>query len=314
MQYRYCNSLKRNISEISLGTWGLDKYMWGKFDEKEIYKTFEAARILGINFIDTAQDYKGVERLVGRIIKDLSWHDAIVATKIPPKIYSNNLLKASQAYLAEYIISQIERSLICLGLEQILLLQLHTWNSDWFEEEEWIHTLLDLKKQGKIGAIGLSLVDHMANSGIEIIKSGCIDFIQVMYNLFDQSAKDKLLDVCFKNSVSVIARSVLYEGFFSGKIDLNYEFNEGDWRKKYFTGIHFEACLERLKMIYSDGISPDNIASYAICFALSHPSITTVILGMRSVKHVWENTRVSESMLLSKSELNKIRKYHWLTV
>lgn len=314
MQYRYCHSLKKNISEISLGTWGLDKYMWGKSDEKEVYKTFEAARTLGINFIDTAQAYKGVERLIGSIIKELNWYDVIIATKIPPKIYSNNSVKASQAYPAEYIISQTEKSLISLGLEQIPLLQLHTWNSEWFGEKEWIYTLLDLKKEGKIGAIGLSLVDHMASSGIEIIKSGSIDFIQVMYNLFDQSAKDKLLDVCFKNSVSVIARSVLYEGFFSGKMDLNYQFNDDDWRKKYFKGTYFETCLERLEVIYSDGISPNKIASYAISFALSHPSITTAVLGMRSVKHVWENVRVSDSILLSPMELKKIRKYHWLTV
>ena len=288
--------------------------MWNNYDEKSIYSAFEAARIQGVNFIDTAQAYKGAEKLIGKIVKNLKWDDVIIGTKIAPKISPIYPVRANQAYPAEYIISETEKSLINLGVDQIPLLQLHTWDESWITENEWLETLIMLKKQGKIGSIGLSLIDHGADTAIEIVKSGYIDSIQVLYNLFDQSANNKLLDECLLNSVSVIARSVLYEGIFSGKIKPNHKFDDNDWRKDYFSGGHLEECLNRLELIYSDKVSLENILPYAIRFALSHPAITTAIIGMRSVSHVWENSKISDGLLLLPNELEELKSHSWLAL
>ena len=117
-----------------------------------------------------------------------------VATKVPPK---NQLWPAQpgigieQVFPYDYILRSTERSLKHLGMETIDLLQLHVWNPEWIARDEWRRALEELKRSGKVRAVGISINDHQPDSALEIIETGLIDTVQVIYNIFDQSPERK---------------------------------------------------------------------------------------------------------------------------
>lgn len=316
MNYRHIKQLNFDISEISLGTWGLDSSFWGDYDVREIYKAYFTAKELGINSIDTAAAYgnRDAEKLLGNIIKEFNWEDVFIGTKIQPLVSAITPLHPDQAFPRQYIIKSTEESLKCLGIESLPLQQLHTWDDTWLGSGEWLETMYDLKREGKIRSIGVSIRDHAADSAIGIIESGYIDFVQLIYNIFDQSASDKLFKLCLDKNVNVIVRSPLYEGVFSGKLNRNQVFPDSDWRNGFFSGGHLEECLDRVDEIYKNVsfINKDNIAEYAIKFSLSHPAVKTVAVGMRNSNHVWENSKASSDFLLSDYEISKLKPYSWL--
>lgn len=317
MHYRNFTRLNRPVSEITIGTWGLDAQSWGAFDEKDIYRTFAAARELGVNSIDTAAAYgEGyAEHLIGRIIRDLSWNDVFVATKIQPLITLMTPIHADQAFPGQYIIESTEQSLRNLGVDHIPLQQLHVWDPSWLGQGDWMNAMFHLKQQGKIGAIGISLFDHAPDTALEIVSTGYIDSVQLIYNIFDQSPATELFNLCLRMGVSVIVRSPLYEGILSGQYEKGHSFAETDWRHSFFAGGHLDECIDRVEKIYAEqpGINKENISQYALRFALSHPAVTTVAVGMRSPGHVWKNCKASSDWLLSPAELERIKQYDWMS-
>ncbi len=317
MHYRTFKGLNHPVSEIGIGTWGLDAGKWGGFDEQEITRAYAMAKELGVNFIDTAAAYgEGTaEMLIGKIINQLGWRDVLLATKVQPLITLMTPIHADQAFPGKYVIESTERSLRNLGVDHIPLQQLHIWDSTWFGQGDWLDALYLLKQQGKIGAIGISLFDHAPDTALEIVDSGYIDAVQVIYNIFDQSPANELFDLCLKRNVSVIARSPLYEGVLSGNFTKGHQFEETDWRKGFFAGGHLEECLDRLSEITEGipGVKLNGPADYALRFALSHPAVTTVITGMRSTDHVWNNCKASADYLLDPEELYELKQFDWMS-
>jgi aryl-alcohol dehydrogenase-like predicted oxidoreductase len=184
------------ISEIGYGAWGIGGKQWLGGEDDESLRALRRSIELGLNFIDTALAYgEGhSERLVGQIVRDAPgkvW----VATKVPPK---NQLWPArpgigiEEVFPYDYIISCTETSLRNLKTETIDLQQLHVWNPEWIDRDEWRRALEDLKKSGKVRAVGISINDHQPDSALEIVKTGLIDTVQVIYNIFDQSPERNL--------------------------------------------------------------------------------------------------------------------------
>jgi aryl-alcohol dehydrogenase-like predicted oxidoreductase len=115
------------------------------------------------------------------------------------------------------------------------------------------------------------------------------------------------------HGVSVIIRSALYEGVLTGKYNAGHEFDKNDWRNNFFSGGHLAECAERVQSIYDTipGIDCDNIAEYALKFALSHPAVTSVIVGMRSARHVYDNAKASSDFLLTPDLIKEMGVFDW---
>ncbi len=317
MQYRRLGRTGFLVSDIGYGAWGIGGKMWLDSRDDESLRALRRAFELGVNFVDTALVYGDghSEQLVGQAIKDAPQR-IYVATKVPPK---NRLWPArpgipiDQVFPYDYIIECTEQSLRNLGVETIDLQQLHVWNPEWLDADDWRRAAEDLKRSGKIRAFGISVNDHQPDSCLEVIQTGLIDTVQVIYNIFDQSPEQNLFPLCQKLDIGVIARVPLDEGGLTGRIKPDTKFPPGDWRELYFQGDRKRQVWERVQAIQRDisGLVEGTIAEVALRFCLSHPAVSTVIPGMRRVETVESSCSVSDLGPLPENVLAVLRKHAW---
>jgi aryl-alcohol dehydrogenase-like predicted oxidoreductase len=315
MNYRKLGRTNFQISEIGYGAWGIGGVQWLGGTDDESLTALRRAIELGVNFIDTALAYGDghSERLVGQVVRDAG-RRIYVATKVPPK---NQLWPARKGigiesvFPYDYIVRCAEDSLRNLKLDAIDLLQLHVWNPEWIGREEWRRAFEDLKRGGKIRAAGLSLNDHDPDSGIEAIRTGLIDGVQAIYNIFDQGAAKNLFPLCIEENIGVLARVPLDEGGLTGKIDANTKFPTGDFREFYFRGGRKRQVAEHVAALRRDLSDGEDLAETALRFCISHPAVSSVIPGMRTVRHAESNTALSAQGPLPEETLAVLKRHAW---
>lgn len=196
-------------------------------------------------------------------------------------------------------------------MERIDLQQFHVWEDSWAQQEEWQKAVEQLKRQGKIAAMGISVNRWEPANCIDTIKTGLIDGIQVIYNIFDQNPEDELFPVCKEHNVGVIARVPFDEGTLTGLLTKETKFPEGDWRATYFVPENLISSVEhadKLKpLVPSDMTMPE----MALRFILSNKEVATTIPGMRKLHHAKSNLGVSDGKGLSKELLEKLKEHRW---
>ena len=316
MNYRTLGKTGLKVSEIGYGAWGIGKSLWVGASDEESANALHRSIDLGLNFIDTALGYGDghSERLVGRAVKERP-ETIYVATKIPPKNQvwpAPSGVPVSETFPAEHVIACTEQSLTNLGLERIDVQQFHVWSDEWVNQGDWLEAVQKLKKQGKIHSFGVSINDHQPENAIRLIETGAVDVVQVIYNIFDQSPEDKLFPACEQHQVGVIARVALDEGGLTGKITPDTKFEPGDFRNGYFRGDRKEQVYKRVQNIVSDLEVPiDQMAETALRYVLSHPAVSTVIPGMRSVRNVERNCQIGDGRGLPSDQVKKLKNHRW---
>ncbi len=198
-----------------------------------------------------------------------------------------------------------------LGLETVDLIQLHTWDDSWADDDRWIETAERLKEAGKIRAFGLSINRWEPENCLKAIRTGYVDAIQAIYNIFDQSPEDELLPLCREMNVGFIARVPLDEGTLTGNITLNTTFPEGDWRNTYFVEKNLISSVEHAEKLRSLIPEEMTMAEMALRFIVSNPDISTTIPGMRKSVHVRSNIGTSDSYGLPAELLTKLKDHRW---
>lgn len=205
-----------------------------------------------------------------------------------------------------------QASLERLGLPTIDVQQLHVWNDSWLGQGDWQAAAAQLKRDGKVRHFGISINDHQPDNAIKAVEAGAVETVQVIYNVFDQSPQDRLLDACLANGVGVIVRVALDEGSLTGRITPETTFPEGDWRNRYFGGNRKAELQPRLRAIGSDlGITTEQLPETALRFVLSHPAVSTVIVGMRSVRNVERNVALADGHGLPAEQVKKLSAHRW---
>ncbi len=316
MNYRKFGRTNVTISEVGQGTWTMGS-MWGPRDDRAAIDSLLRSLELGVTFIDTAWIYGDghSEELISSALKQMRTK-VFVATKVPPK----NLawpakpdIPVSQTFPADHIIDYTEKSLKNLRMDCVDLQQLHVWQDFWLKDLEWLSAVEKLKKEGKIRFFGISINDHAPNSALEAVKSGLIDSVQVIYNIFDQSPEEKLFPLCIEKNVAVIARVPFDEGSLTGTFTKDMTFHKKDWRKNYFTPDRLEevcARVERVKKIAeSENVS---MPALALKFCLANPAVSVVIPGMRKTAHIDECVNVSDGKTLKPETLVALKQEIWL--
>ncbi|WP_100407318.1 aldo/keto reductase [Bacillus solitudinis] len=317
MNKRSLGKTKLELSEIGYGAWGIGKSNWIGANDKESLTALHTAVDLGLNFIDTALAYgEGhSERLIGSVLKERS-ETIHVATKIPPKNLqwpAREGVKVEDTYPAEHIISSTELSLKNLGVDTIDLQQFHVWSDEWVNQGEWLEAIALLKRQGKIKYFGISVNDHQPENALKLIESGLVDSVQVIYNIFEQRPADKLFPLCQKHNVGVIVRVALDEGGLTGQITSETNFADGDFRNNYFKGDRKLELAKRIENITSDlNIRMEDMPETALRFVLSHPAVSTVIPGMRSIRNVKSNCQIGDGKGLSAEYVEKLKEHRWI--
>jgi len=319
MKYRRLGRTNFEVSEIGYGAWGVGGVQWLGGSDEESSRALRRAIELGVNFIDTALAYgEGhSEELVGEVVREAPGK-VFVATKVPPK---NELWPAQpgigikEVFPYDYIMSCTEQSLRNLKMETVDVLQLHVWNPEWIREDDWRRAIDALKRSGKVRAFGVSINDHQPDSAIELIETGLIDTVQVIYNVFDQSPERNLFPACRRHDIGVLARVPLDEGALTGTITPSTQFEKDDFRAFYFRGDRKKEVVEHVNALRKDlhGIEgPEgSLPEIALRFCISHPAVSTVIPGMRRIKNVEANARLSERGALSERVLAILRRHGW---
>ena len=298
-----------------MGTWGMGG-MWGPLDNAEAIRAIRRAIELGVNFIDTAFVYgEGhSESLIAEALKDES-REVRVASKVPPKNqeWPARAVSVEETFPDEWILECTELSLKRLKRETLDLQQFHVWSPGWLKESPvWLPAVERLKRTGKIRAFGISLNDYEPDSALEVVASGLIDSVQVIYNIFEQAPAKRLFPACRKHGVAVIARVPFDEGALTGRFSEDTEFHPDDWRRLFFQGNRLEETVKRTRAL--DFLIRDEIqtlAQAALKFCLADPAVSAVIPGMRTATHVEENTTVSDGKPLRAEELKQLSAHAW---
>ncbi|MCB1123693.1 MAG: aldo/keto reductase [Verrucomicrobiae bacterium] len=318
MHYRTLGKTNYKVSEIGFGAWAIGGDAWGKQDDRESIRALHAAIDAGVNFIDTAQGYGNghSEELIGKVIRERK-EDIKVATKTPPT--SQGVWPPSpydrwqDRYGEDYLRKNVEQRLRKLGVECIDLLQLHSWTRAWNRDPQPLLILKKLKEEGKIAHVGISTPEQDQNSVIDLMRNDLVDTVQVIFNIFEQEPAAELLPVAQEKNVGIIVRVALEEGALTGKFTKDTKFGTDDFRHNYFRGNRILRVVDRVEKLKAEfGNSGYTLAELALRFALDHPAVSAVIAGMRSVRQVEMNTRVSGLKPLPEKVKVALRKYNWL--
>jgi len=314
MQYRKFGRTGWEVSEIGYGMWGMAG--WTGSDEDQSQASLQRAVDLGCNFFDTAWAYGDgrSENLLGRLVRANPAKRLYTATKVPPKNLcwpSKREYSLDDCYPPDHIEKYVAASLENSGFDHFDLMQLHTWEDHWLEDDRWYKKLEELKEQGFIRAIGISINRWEPWNGVKAVESGLIDAVQVIYNIFDQNPRDELFPACQQHNVAVIARVPFDEGTLTGTLTRESSWPAGDWRNTYFVPENLTASVERadaLKPLVPPGVT---LPEMALRHILAEPTVSTIIPGMRKLRHVDMNIATSDAGPLDEELLKQLEQHRW---
>ena len=203
MNYRNFGKTGWEVSEIGYGMWGMAG--WKGSDDSQSERSLDLAVEQGVTFFDTAWGYgEGhSEYLLGKLLRRHPDRKLYTASKIPPKNFqwpAKPTYPFEESYPQGHIREYTEKTLKNLRVERIDLMQFHTWDDTWASREEWQRVVEDLKKEGKVAAMGISMNRWEPENGLEALKTGMLDAVQVIYNIFDQAPGDAPLSDGWKRS------------------------------------------------------------------------------------------------------------------
>ena len=314
MQYRRFGRTGWTISDIGYGLWGMSG--WSGSDDQQSMASLQLAADSGCTFFDSAWGYGAgkSDQFLGGLIAQNPGKRLYAASKIPPANFkwpAHHSYTYDEVFPPEHVFRYAEQIRKSLGTDSIDLLQFHVWHDNWAHEPDFRNTVEKLKRNGVIRAFGLSLNRWEPENGIKAIRTGLVDAVQVIYNIFDQAPEDELFPLCREMNLGVIARVPLDEGSLGGHMTVDTRFPEGDWRGHYFSPENLIPTIERvelLKELLPEGMT---LAEMAIRFVLSNPDVSTTIVGMRSPEHVKANVWYSDKGPLSEALLGELRKHRW---
>lgn len=310
-----------SVCEIGFGGWGIGKSMWGRTDDAESMKALHAAYDAGIDYYDTAYAYGHghSERLIARLFKETG-RRLTVSTKVPPKNMEwpgRASVRLGLVFPPDWLRLCVERSLRNLGGDALQIVQLHVWHDAWLQDPLWPEvreTLSALQKEGKVRHWGASINSDDPDSALELIRTGAIDAVQVLFNMFDQRAADDLLPLCKEKDIGVVVRCPFDEGGLTGALAPDTRFEPEDFRSHYFGGERLaETCrhIDALSGVVLGDEAPD-LATAALKYTLSFAPVSTVIPGMRRAAHVAANVRCADGRYYDAARLAEIAKHRWV--
>lgn len=314
MKYRKFGRTGWSTSEIGYGMWGMAG--WSGSDDEESLQSLQRAVDLGCNFFDTAWGYgEGhSENLLGQLVRANQGKRLYTATKIPPKNFkwpSRREFTLDDCFPPDHIEEYVHKSLENAKLDSFDLMQLHTWEDQWLDDDRLARKMDDLRGQGLFHAIGVSLNRWEPWNGVRAVRSGFADAVQVIYNIFDQNPEDELFPACREMDVAVIARVPFDEGTLTGTLTKESRWPADDWRSTYFVPENLIPSVERADRLKPLVPQEMTMPEMALRFILNNPTVSTIIPGMRKVRHVESNIATSDAGPLADNLLAQLRAHRW---
>jgi aryl-alcohol dehydrogenase-like predicted oxidoreductase len=311
MQYREIGTSGIQASVVAVGAWAMGGWMWGGTNKDESIKAIHAALDGGVNFIDTAPIYGfGLsEEIVGAAIRGRR-DKVVVATKcgmvcspdagefkfnataqgidpdghIPVSIYQGR----------DSIRKEVESSLRRLKTDYIDVLQTH-WQDGTTPISETMETLLELKREGKIRAIGACNADTSQLS--EYLEIGQLDSDQEKYSMLDRGMEHSQAPFCRERGISVFAYSPLANGLLTGNMSPDRKFAPGDLRadRPRFSVENRRAVLDMLAELQPIAEEKHiSLVQLVTAWTVAGNGATHALCGMRNPAQAQENAAAGE--------------------
>ena len=314
MRTRPFGRLAWPVSEIGYGMWGMAG--WTGSDDDQSRHSLDEAVLLGCNFFDTAWGYGAgrSERLLGELVRRHPDKRLYTASKIPPKNFtwpSRRGFTLDEVFPPDHIREYAERTMENLGIPMLDLLQFHVWEDAWARDDRWWRAMSKLRDEKLIGGIGVSVNRWEPANVLDTLRTGHVDAVQVIYNIFDQSPEDELFPLCEELNIAVIARVPFDEGSLTGTMTRDTRFPNDDFRKTYFGPENLGPTLDHVDALAPEVPNGMTLPELALRFILSDARVSTVIPGMRSLEHVRSNIKVSDGTTLSPELLARLRVHRW---
>lgn len=319
MQYRKFGRTGWNVSEIGFGGWQIGG-SWGRVDDDASVRTLLHAFERGINFVDTAELYGAghSETVIGRALREWCGDKIYIATKAQPTVWPNPDVRAPQfrgRFPDWHLRENVENSLRRLGVERLDLFQLHSWGPMGHRELDWLETLNDLRIEGKIDQIGVSLRDNEPDEGVALAQLGLVASEQVIFNMFEQHPRDRLLPAALDSGTAIIARVPLDSSSLVGHWtpETYDDWEDGSQQKIMFRDERFTDTLARVDALKSEvGDAYPTLAEAAMRYVLSHDAVSVVIPGMKTPEEVDMNIAYSDGRRLNDNLIDRLRKHAWI--
>ena len=301
MKYRKLGSTDLECSVIGLGTWGMGGVGWarsGKANDEVSVSVIRRAIELGINLIDTAQPY-GMghsEELIGEAIK--GQREKVILADKCVSFRKDDLTKAVRDWRPEVLRFQLEGSLTRLGVDQIDLYQVH-WPDPQHPLKDAFEELNKMREEGLVRYIGVS---NFTPELIEEAKEYCpIVSVQPPYCLLNRKAEEEMLPYCAQKNRGVLTYGSLGGGILTGKYTERPEFDPAmgrDIRSGFYPYYSEENWPKTTKLVdFMRQIAERNnvpVTYVAIAWVLSRTSVTTALVGARTIEQLEMNAAASE--------------------
>ncbi len=306
------------VSVITFGAWAIGGWMWGGAEEKDAIEAIHASIEHGATSIDTAAvyGYGRSEEIVGKAL--VGKRDKVqILTKYGlrwdskdgehffdweqegerKEIYRNARKKS--------IIEECENSLRRLKTDYIDLYQCH-WRDHTTPVEETMEAMVELIKQGKIRAAGVS---NFTSEDIEAARKICpIASNQPPYSMVLRDIEKNVLPYCRENNIGTIVYSPLQRGLLTGKFSPEVQFKAGDHRANQ---VHFQkenikrvnTMLEKVKPVADRHQA--TLGQIVIAWTIAQPGITSALVGARDAAQTIENIKAAH-IKLTAADLKEI--------
>ncbi|HHC9564519.1 TPA: aldo/keto reductase [Staphylococcus aureus] len=291
------------VFPIALGTNAVGGHnLYPNLDEEQGKDVVRQAINHGINLLDTAYIYgpERSEELVGEVVKEYPREQIKIATKGSHEFDENQ--EVHQNNQPEYLKQQVENSLKRLQTDYIDLYYIH-FPDDNTPKDQAVAALQELKKQGKIKAIGVSnfTLDQLKEAN----KDGYVDVVQLEYNLLHRE-NEAVLQYCVDHLITFIPYFPLASGILAGKYDENTKFSDHRTTRRDFIPGVFEENVRRVKALESLAAAHQtSIANIVLAFYLTRPAIDVIIPGAKRAEQVIENIKAAD-IVLSDDEIQYI--------
>ena len=286
-----------NVSILGYGCWPSGSYHYGKVSKKNAIESLNTYLDAGGNFIDTARGYKQSESIIGNILNKNDRKKIILCSKtheLNPKKINIDL----------------EKSLKLLKTDYLDIYYLHAPPETLYEMDKILHLFEKFKRNGKIRAIGASIkgcdvTQNTVDLSKQYIKSNKVDVLQVIYSIFRQKNAE-VFSVANKNKVGIVARTILENGFLTGKYLPGHIFKGNDhrqrWDKKKLNYILKQT--QKVKNIY---LKPPfkSVSEVAMNFIYDNDLVTTALVGSKSALQTKVNIDSFMHSYKNKSKNNK---------
>lgn len=288
MRYRRLGRTDLQVSVLGLGSWQFGG-AWGRdFSAAEVADIVSAAAELGMNLIDTAECYGDhlAETLLGTALKGQR-HRWILATKFGHRFGGD--LSPETYWQVEQVEQQLERSLRALQTDYIDLYQFHSGSDEQLDNDALWTFLHKQRDAGRIRHLGISIGKLDDEAQLRKALAYGVDAVQVVYNCLKRGAEKAVLPLCRKQDLGVLNRTPLASGFLAGQHRPGVRFPDTDVRSRRKPEM-LDRELQQAWMLL-DQYRPAGVetSAWALAWCLKHPSITTVIPGVKTVAQLQQN-------------------------